>query len=240
MAKVHIVHAHPEPRSFCTAMAHEARRLLELRGDEVSFSDLYALEFDPVARADEFASRADSDYLVYALEQRHALEHDRLAPDVRREVDALLASDTLMLVFPLYWFSVPALIKGWIDRCFLSGALYGGKRIYGRGGMVGKRAVVGVSLGGREHMFGPHGIHGELANGMLRHLLQGTLGYVGYDVLEPFFAWHVPYCSADERAGTLARWRDFVCRLDRQTPIPMPRLEAYDDVFRPLARAAES
>ncbi|RDV00853.1 NAD(P)H-dependent oxidoreductase [Trinickia dinghuensis] len=236
MTKIHLVHAHPEPRSFCTAMAHEARRVLELRGDEVSFSDLYALNFDPVARGNEFAARADSDYLVYALEQRHALAHDTLAADVRREVDALLASDTLILVFPLYWFSVPALIKGWIDRCFLSGALYGGKRIYGRGGMVGKRAVIGVSLGGREHMFGPQGIHGELASGMLRHLLQGTLGYVGYEVLEPFFAWHVPYVSDSERANTLTRWCDFIDRLDRQPRIPMPRIEDYDDVLRPLPR----
>ncbi|TCG04879.1 NAD(P)H dehydrogenase [Paraburkholderia steynii] len=238
MRSVHIVHAHPEPRSFCTAMAHDARRLLTARGDHVSFSDLYALVFDPVVRASDFTARANQDYLVYALEQRHAREHDAVAPDIQREVDALLASDTLMLVFPLYWFSVPALVKGWIDRCFLSGALYGGKRIYGRGGMVGKRAVIGVTLGGREHMFGAQGIHGELARGMLRHLLQGTLGYVGYEVLEPFFAWHVPYCSPAERADTLTRWGNFVERLDEQPSMTMPRLEDYDDIFRPLQQAA--
>jgi NAD(P)H dehydrogenase (quinone) len=221
-------------------MAREAERVLKLRGHDVSFSDLYALNFDPVVRASEFAERANKDYLVYALEQRHALEHDALAPDVRREVDALLASDTLMLVFPLYWFSVPALIKGWIDRCFLSGAMYGGKRIYGRGGMVGKRAVIGVTLGGREHMFGAQGIHGELASGMLRHLLQGTLGYVGYEVVEPFFAWHVPYCSDVERADTLARWCDFIDSHDTRPRITMPLLQDYDDVFRALPRTVSS
>lgn len=240
MAKVHLVHAHPEPHSFCSAMAREAERVLKSRNHDVSFSDLYALNFDPVVRASEFTDRANKDYLVYALEQRHALEHDALAPDVRREVDALLASDTLMLVFPLYWFSVPALIKGWIDRCFLSGAMYGGKRIYGRGGMVGKRAVIGVTLGGREHMFGAQGIHGELASGMLRHLLQGTLGYVGYEVVEPFFAWHVPYCSDAERADTLARWCDFIDSHDTRPRITMPLLEDYDDVFRALPRTVSS
>lgn len=238
MRKVHVVHAHPEPRSFCTAMAHEAMHVMKSHGDNVSFSDLYALDFDPVVRASDFPDRANSDYLVYALEQRHALANHAVAPDIQREVDALLASDILMLVFPLYWFSVPALIKGWIDRCFLSGALYGGKRIYGRGGMTGKRAVIGVTLGGREHMFGADAIHGELTGGMLRHLLQGTLGYVGYEVLEPFFAWHVPYCSSEERAGTLARWRAFVEQLDMQPSMTMPRLEDYDDVFRPLSPPA--
>ncbi|MGN6319691.1 NAD(P)H-dependent oxidoreductase [Trinickia sp.] len=240
MAKIHVVHAHPEPRSFCTAMAHEAVRVLKERGDDVSFSDLYALEFDPVVRATDFAARADSDYLVYALEQRHAFQKNALAPDIAREVQALLSSDTLVMVFPLYWFSVPALIKGWIDRCFVSGAMYGGKRIYGRGGMAGKRAVIGVSLGGREHMFGARGIHGELAGGMLRHLLQGTLGYVGYEVLEPFFAWHIPYCSAEQRADTLVRWRDFIARIDERAPMSMPRFEGYDDIFQPIARSATS
>jgi NAD(P)H dehydrogenase (quinone) len=87
-------------------------------------------------------------------------------------------------------------------------------------------------------MFGAQGIHGELAHGMLRHLLQGTLGYVGYEVLEPFFAWHVPYCSPAERTDTLARWGDFVDGIDGQPVMTMPRLEGYDDVFRPLPQAA--
>lgn len=240
MAKIHVVHAHPEPRSFCTSMAHEALRVLKGRGDDVTFSDLYALDFDPVVRASDFDDRVSGDYLVYTLEQRHAFRHDSLAPDIRREVEALLGSDTLLMIFPLYWFSVPALIKGWIDRCFLSGAMYGGKRIYGRGGMAGKRAAIGVSLGAREHMFGAQGIHGELACGMLRHLLQGTLGYVGYEVLEPFFAWHIPYCSSDQREDTLMRWREYVTSLDHQPSLSMPQLEGYDDVFRPIVKSVSS
>ena len=89
MHKVHVVHAHPEPRSFCTAMAHEAQRLLELRGDDVSFSDLYALNFDPVVRASDFSERANRDYLVYAKEHfsgghfAPAEEPERVIEDIR-------------------------------------------------------------------------------------------------------------------------------------------------------------
>jgi NAD(P)H dehydrogenase (quinone) len=89
-------------------------------------------------------------------------------------------------------------------------------------------------------MFGQQGIHGEFASGMLRHLLQGTLGYVGYEVLEPFFAWHIPYCSHAQRADTLKRWGDFIAHLDEQPRMPMPRLEDYDEIFRPLPGAALS
>lgn len=234
MRSVHLVHAHPEPRSFCTALAHAARARFEAQGATVHFSDLYAQAFDPVAKAGDFAMRANPDYLVYALEQRHALAQERLAPDIARELARLRDAELLVLVFPLYWFSVPAILKGWIDRCFLSGALYGGKRIYGRGAMAGKRALVAVTLGGREHMFGRGAVHGEFAQGMLRHLLQGTLGYVGYEVLQPFVAWHVPYCTPEERERMLAGWQRCLADLDSRPRLPMPDLAAYDEVFRPL------
>jgi NAD(P)H dehydrogenase (quinone) len=54
------------------------------------------------------------------------------------------------------------------------------KRIYSKGGLVGKRALVTCTLGGRADMFGDDGIHGQI-NDMLKHLLQGTLGYTWHD-----------------------------------------------------------
>jgi len=55
--------------------------------------------------------------------------HDTLAPDIRAELDQLLAADRLILQFPLWWFSVLAILKGWIDRVLVNGVVYGqGKR----------------------------------------------------------------------------------------------------------------
>jgi NAD(P)H dehydrogenase (quinone) len=237
MNNVLIVHAHPEPQSFCTAMAHAAAESFTAQDASVTWSDLYAEHFNPVASVDDFQTRANPDYLVYSLEQRHAYADDTLSAEIRREVDRVLACDTLVMVFPLYWFSTPAILKGWIDRVFLSGAFYGGKRIYERGSMRGRRVAVGITLGGREHMFGPGAIHGELAMGMLRHFFQGTLGYVGFDVLEPFFAYHVPYCSPEERAATMTQWRDYLARVDVAPTLTMPALQNFDDVFRPLGES---
>jgi NAD(P)H dehydrogenase (quinone) len=127
------------------------------------------------------------------------------------------------------------MLKGWIDRVFVSGLFYGGKRIYGEGGMAGRKALVLASLGGREHMFGDGAIHGPLADGMLRHLLQGSLGYVGYEVLEPFFACHVPYLPEEERRAILDRLRAHVAQVDALPSLRMPDLAAFDDTFRPKA-----
>lgn len=233
--RAHIVYAHPEPASFVAAMRDAARETLAAAGWQVGVSDLYAQGFNPVASAADFTARSNPDYLVYALEQRHALKHGTLAADIRREIEAVQASELLVLVFPVFWFSMPAMLKGWIDRVFVSGLFYGGKRIYGEGGMAGKKALVLASLGGREHMFGDGAIHGPLADGMLRHLLQGTLGYVGYEVLEPFFACHVPYLPDDERRAILDGLRAHVAQVDALPSRRMPDHADFDDTFRPKA-----
>jgi len=232
--RIHLVHAHPEQHSFGAAMRDTMRAAFEARGDRVTVSDLYAMGFDPVASAADF--EAPEQPLVYTLEQRRAYAADALAPDIRDEVARVLAADLIAFSFPVFWFSTPAILKGWIDRVFLSGPFYGGRRIYGRGGLAGKRAFAAISLGGRAHMFGPAALHGELANGMMRHFFQGTLGYVGLAVHQPFAAYHVPYIDHGARTALLADLRTAVLELDARPVLPMPDLEQFDAQFAPVSR----
>jgi len=234
MKRAHIVYAHPEPNSFVAAMRDTTRSALEQSGWQTSLADLQANEFKAVASASDFGARARPDYLVYSLEQRHAWQHECIDPEIASEVEAVRSSDLLVLVFPVFWFSVPALMKGWIDRVFLSGVFYGGRKVYDRAGMRGKHAMVVSSLGGREHMFGPGAIHGEL-KGMLRHLLQGTLGYVGFSVYEPFFAHHVPYLDDTTRARILIKLGSEIQNIDSRPVLAMPSLDDFDDEFRPVS-----
>lgn len=230
---VFIVHAHPEPRSFNAALKDQAVEALEQDGQNVTLSDLYAMSFNPVAGPGDFGERKDSDYLVYALEQRHGYETGTLAPDIRAEIEKLLACDLLILNFPLFWFSVPAILKGWIDRVLISGLTYGGRRFYDRGGLKGKKAMVTLTLGGREHMLDSDAaIHGRLEE-MLRPLLRGTLYYVGMEVLPPFVAWHVPYVDDAQRAQYLEEYEARLKNLDALTPLSFPSLDDFDDQMRP-------
>lgn len=236
--KVFIVHAHPEPQSFCAALKSAAVAEFEQLGHEVQLSDLYAMGFQPVASAVDFGARANPDYCVYALEQRHGVSTGTLSADIRAELEKLLWCDLLVFVFPVFWFSTPAMLKGWIDRVFVSGQVYGGKRIYDRGGLVGRRALVGLTLGGQEHMFGEHGIHGPL-EGMLRHLLQGTLAYAGLQVLPPFVGWHVPYITDEARHHLLRAWRKRIRSIDDTPSLQFASVADYDDRLRPLVTAVQ-
>ncbi|MBV6749885.1 NAD(P)H-dependent oxidoreductase [Pseudomonas chlororaphis] len=228
-----IIHAHPEPQSFTAALRDQAVTTLQAQGHSVQVSDLYAMHWNPVASAADFSDRDNPDYLVYALEQRLGVKTQSLAPDIQEELDKLLWADLLILNFPIYWFSVPAILKGWIDRVLVSGVCYGGKRFYDQGGLAGKKALVTVTLGGREHMFGEGAIHGPLED-MLRPLLRGTLAYVGLDVLPPFVAWHVPYISADARAQFLVGYHERLENLEQDSPLVFPRLSQFDEALYPI------
>ncbi|MFD1554662.1 NAD(P)H-dependent oxidoreductase [Paraburkholderia silviterrae] len=236
--KVLIVHAHPEPQSFTTSMQHCAVRTLEAQGHEVMVSDLYAMNWNPVASEADFGMRRNADYLVYALEQRENVAAQAIAPDIAAELEKLLACDLVIFSFPLFWCSVPAIMKGWIDRVMVSGKVYGGLRFYDRGGMRGKRAMLAYTCGGRDFMFGPDAVHGEM-DLMLRHMLRGTLGYAGFEVLPSFVAYHVPYIANEERVAMLERYADTLAKLDQLQPLAFPTLDDFDSEMRPRVLAEQ-
>lgn len=231
--KVLIVHAHPEPQSFCTEMMRRLKNGFEEQGHSVKVSDLHSKHFNPMASADDFPERNNPDYLVYALEQRHALKNNTLPADIAEELAMLKECDLLVLNFPLYWFSLPGVLKGWVDRVFLSGAVYGGRNFYDRGLMKGKKAWLTFTLGGRDHMFGEGAVHGEL-NEMLKPVLRGTLGYAGFDVVEPFAAYHVPYISQEARVEMLEQFDLAISQFNERAVLPMPSLEHFDAQMYPL------
>jgi NAD(P)H dehydrogenase (quinone) len=86
-------------------------------------------------------------------------------------------------------------------------------------------------------MFGARGIHGKLEP-MFRHLTRGILGYVGYNVLEPYWAFHVSYVSDEERRVTLGRPRQNLARLNSLPILSVPDLADYDGQRRGLRQEA--
>jgi NAD(P)H dehydrogenase (quinone) len=229
-----IVHAHPEPQSFTTSMMKTAVQDFTAAGHSVEVSDLYAMDWNPVASAADFGSRKNADYLVYALEQRFSYEAGTIAADIAAEIEKVKRADLIVLSFPLYWFSVPAILKGWIDRVLISGVCYGGLRFYDNGGLKGKKAMLAFTLGGREHMFGPGAIHGEL-DVMLRPVLRGTLAYVGLDVLPFFAAYHIPYLKPEAREKIMQDYRAHLASIPTLEPLRFPKMSEFDEKLYPKA-----
>lgn len=80
--------------------------------------------------------------------------------------------------------------------------------------------------------------HGELATGMMRHLFQGTLGYVGIAVHEPFVAHNVPDIGPAAMTAVLADLADVVTRRDGRPVLHVPDLADFDNRFAPMASSA--
>jgi NAD(P)H dehydrogenase (quinone) len=215
-----IVHAHPEPRSFSSALACRAQQVVRDMGHTVEISDLYGMGFDPVSSRANFTSVRNPDYLKPQLEERHASEVGGFAPDVRAEMDKVARADFLLLNFPLWWFSMPAIMKGWVDRVFAMGFAYGGGRIYETGVFRGKRGMLSITTGGAEGSYLPDGRNGDL-NVHLFHVHHGMLWFCGIEVLPPFVAWAVAHSDAASRQRYLAAFEARLRAIDSTPPMKL-------------------
>ncbi|WP_203232342.1 NAD(P)H-dependent oxidoreductase [Gemmobacter caeruleus] len=135
MTRVLVVSAHPLPDSLT---AHLARRLVaqaQAAGAEVEWLDLSAAGFDPVLTGAERATT-------------YAPPYDGRA--VAEEMAQLARAELLVLVFPTWWFGLPAQMKGWLDRVWAPGLAYDHRADLGRivGRLTGLRGVmVATTLG---------------------------------------------------------------------------------------------
>ncbi len=229
--KVLIVYAQPEPKSFNAAMLATARETLESAGHDVRVSDLYAVNFNPVARAEDFEGRRFPDHLQYDREQKHAQANDLFSEDIAQEIEKLLWCDFLILQFPLWWFSVPAIMKGWFDRVLVNGVAYGAGRRYDTGGLRGRRAMIATSTAAYPGMCAPDGLVGDL-DVVLWPLQNGTLAYTGFDVLAPFVAHSVNYVEPEKRAEYLADYAARLRGIEHEQPLFFHKLADFGPDWR--------
>lgn len=216
--KVLIVYAHPEPRSFNGAMRDVAVDTLRGGGHEVIVSDLYAMGFNPVVGRGDFTRPANADVFRLAAEQRRAQDDGTYAKDIADEHEKLRWCDTLILQFPLFWFSLPAILKGWVDRVMGVGFAYGGSMWYENGGLRGRRAMLSLTTGGPPSIYGPRGRNGDIEL-ILWPIQNGMLRLVGFDVLPPFVAWCPARLSSEERVVYLKEFKERLLEIPETPPI---------------------
>jgi NAD(P)H dehydrogenase (quinone) len=183
-----IVLAHPEPKSFNAQLKDVAATTLSDQGHGVEVSDLYGDGFDPLEGPRHYTDRKDPDWFVAQDEQRHAWETGTAGADVRAEIDKLERADLVIFQYPIWWFSMPAMLKGWLDRVFLYG-LYTSRVRYDRGHFLGRRAMASVTTGAPEPTFAHNGRNGDID--LLLWPMNFTLHYMGFTVLPPFVAYAI-------------------------------------------------
>lgn len=245
------IYAHPEPRSLNGSLKDDGLRMLADLGHEVRVSDLYAMNWNPTVGADDFPAQGPGERLVVTRASKHAYAEGSLSEDIRGELEKLDWADAVVFQFPLWWYGMPAILKGWVDRVFVKGYAYGvphpdrpGRTLrYGEGRLAGKRALTVLTTGSQEPAFGPRGINGELEQAMFP-LLHGTFWYVGMDVLPPLAIYGADRLDDQQYDDAVGKLCERLTSLGKEEPIPYRYQNRgdYDDdlVLRPERAPGES
>jgi NAD(P)H dehydrogenase (quinone) len=123
-----IVVCHPSPDSFTMAVAQRYADAIETHGGQATLRDLYRLGFDPVLREEE----------------RHGMS----GSDAADEFELLVGVDVIVLVYPIWFGTPPAMLKGYVDRVFGAGRALGGERRGTGSSPLEGKTLVSLTLSG--------------------------------------------------------------------------------------------
>ncbi|RLJ70515.1 NAD(P)H dehydrogenase (quinone) [Hydrogenivirga caldilitoris] len=179
-----VIYAHPNPKSFNAAIRETVEDFLKERNLPFRTRDLYAISFNPVLSGEDFV----------------ALQKGSFLEDVGKEQEFVKEADTLIFIFPMWWYSFPAILKGYIDRVFSYGFAYGEKDGKVVGLLEGKRALIFCTLGGFEEDY-------ENFSECLMNTFKATFEFCSIKVPLVKFFYGVPYVSDEVRKGYLEEVR---------------------------------
>lgn len=187
--KVLVVHAHPHAASLNTALFHCAVDALRSAGHDVSAVDLYGIGFRAAMSAEE-RRRYDSDDPV-------------VDPQVAEQIELIRAAEAFVFVYPTWWSTMPAVLKGWLERTMVPGV---GFRLDPRTNRVRPaltqvRHIVGISTYGSPRAY----VRAMNDNGR-RTLLRALRLSTGWRTRTTWLAlYSVDTATADERQAFLDR-----------------------------------
>lgn len=155
-----IVLSHPDKNSFSHAIAKRFIEGATKSGHDCELADLHAEGFNPCW------NMAD-------------IENDGTCPpeDILREHQRIEKCDAVCFVFPLFWFGMPAMLKGWIDRVWSWGWAYDQLDDHNKSLQKDRTAMMLIPAGANPNAWQPYA---EIEKSMFNIWKTGTLGYFGF------------------------------------------------------------
>ena len=199
-------------------MFRAACETLGAAGHEVRTSELHEIRFDPVSSRRNFTTVKDPNYFKQQTEEMYATEMNGFSEEIESEIRKIEWCDLMIWQFPLWWFGLSAVLKGWVDRVFAMGRTYGGGHFYETGVFRGKRAFLSLTTGGPEEAYRSGGFNGDIA-AILRPIHRGMLQFVGFDVLAPQIVYGPAHLTDEQRRQHLATYAARLQRIADESPI---------------------
>ncbi|NXR40545.1 NQO2 dehydrogenase, partial [Zosterops hypoxanthus] len=124
----------------------------------------------------------------------------------------------LFAQFPLFWFNMPAILKGWMDRVLVQGFAYDLSKAYDGGLLQDKLSLFSFTTGGGQEMYSKGGIGGDIRY-ILWPMQHGIMHFCGVKVLEPHICYAPENVSEEKRKEMLTAWTQRLKTLWKEEPI---------------------
>jgi len=212
-----IVVAHPEPQSMNHTIASIMRDRFTSHGWDVVISDLYAERFRVAPSPSDFRVLHNPERFSLAHEQRHAQNNNAYRHDILLEQERIRAADLIVFQFPLWWYAVPSILKGWAERVLSNGFAYDDVHMFDTGLLKGKRAMLSLTTGGTRSELEADQEHTGTVEQFLKPFAGGVLEFCGMSVEEPIVAYAVSQMSTAQRQVFFNAVRNRIDRIVEKT-----------------------
>ncbi len=226
--KTLLIYAHPDDdNSFNATLKQVALEQLLQQGARFELSDLYGMQFKSQADQDDFIEADDELSHQYGAQQLYAAQHETFCEDIAKEQQKLRNAEYVIFQFPLWWFSVPAILKGWFDRVLAQGFAFTAGQWFEHAPLVGRKALLTITTDSPQTAFTANGLHGEIKQ--LLHPIFQTLRFVGITPLEPFIAYAVNKGDNVYRQQILDEYKECLHQLTQRSVISYPGIDQFDE-----------
>ncbi|KAJ3438544.1 nad p h oxidoreductase-related [Anaeramoeba flamelloides] len=222
--KVLIVFAHPESKSFNAALKNTAVSTLTEAGHEVKVSDLYEIGWNFHVDRTNFTELKDNDYFKPQSEQPLG----KYIQKIKDEQAKVTWCDMIIFQFPMYWYSMPSILKSWVDIVFSAGFAYGGDYGYfEKAGFAGKKALICTTTGGPEFFYTEKGRSGNYKR-ILYPIIYGMFVFTGMESYEPQVFFGPAHGTDESRKEMLKKYSEFLKDIDNQKFIPFNKSDKFE------------
>ena len=182
-----IVYTHPNPASFNNAILATISEELKKGNKNFEVRDLYKLHFNPILSTDDLV----------------AIQNGEVPPDIKKEQNYILSADAVIFIYPIWWSSMPAMLKGYIDRVFSLKFAYDITADGVIGLLKGKKAFIVSTTGASKEDYEKMGAFKMMNMSMDMAIFQ----FSGMEVIGHKYFSAVPYVSGQDRKQMLEELR---------------------------------
>lgn len=178
-----VVFAHPNEKSFCKGIVDAVVKASKEKGANVKVRDLYEISFDPILKPSDFI----------------AFQSGKVPEDISEEQEYIKWADIITFVYPVWWTSLPAMLKGYVDRVFSYGFAYEYVDGAPKGLLKGKKALLFCTTGASHEDYASNGMH----NSIKQTTSEGIFNFSGIEEVKHTFFGSVPYVADETRKDYL-------------------------------------